>query len=257
VSAAANAKPPKVDPAPAGALADYRMAEGSGLHVYDHAVGKFGMLELANLDWVVDGGRPALRFADNTTGRKAYPRAGVIDRSYLGTPGYRERQTVATAIAGHHGGGFEVKALTVATWIKPAEQMGQSSHGGKGDVVGLGGRRFIVRLIGQQAPYRLGAAVNVNDQFTAEPKLEANRCYHVALTAAPDNGKWRIRLFLDGKPVHEGVTQKTEAPLTMPPSLVLGAELFYLHDAYYRGLIGRTLVFDRALSEREVAELAK
>jgi len=37
----------------------------------------------------------------------------------------------------------------------------------------------------------------------------------------------------------------------------LGAEIFYLHDAYYRGLIGRTLVFNRALSAAELGALAK
>ena len=41
------------------------------------------------------------------------------------------------------------------------------------------------------------------------------------------------------------------------PSLILGAEIFYFHDAYYRGLIGRTLVFNRTLTSHEVAELVK
>ena len=35
------------------------------------------------------------------------------------------------------------------------------------------------------------------------------------------------------------------------------AEIFYFHDAYYRGLIGRTLVFDRALSAEEVGALTR
>ncbi len=35
----------------------------------------------------------------------------------------------------------------------------------------------------------------------------------------------------------------------------LGAERFYLDGAYYRGLIGRTLVFNRALSPQEIQEL--
>jgi hypothetical protein len=30
----------------------------------------------------------------------------------------------------------------------------------------------------------------------------------------------------------------------------------YLHDAYYRGLIGRTLVFNRGLTPAEIAQLA-
>ncbi|MBI3874591.1 MAG: hypothetical protein HY300_01195 [Verrucomicrobia bacterium] len=44
--------------------------------------------------------------------------------------------------------------------------------------------------------------------------------------------------------------------MNIPPSIVLGAELFYMHDAYYRGLIGRTTVFDRALPAEEIAALA-
>jgi hypothetical protein len=52
------------------------------------------------------------------------------------------------------------------------------------------------------------------------------------------------------------VSQKAGAAPTIPPSLILGAELFYLHDAYFRGLIGRTVVFDRALAADEVARLA-
>ena len=53
----ANSKPafePNVLP---GTVADYRFREGRGGHVFDDASGPFGMLELANLDWVVDEGR--------------------------------------------------------------------------------------------------------------------------------------------------------------------------------------------------------
>jgi hypothetical protein len=180
-----------------------------------------------------------------------------LDWNYLGHPAYKERKTVPVAIAGMHGGGFELKAFTLAAWIKPAARMGKAEHGGRGDVVGLGARRFILRLEGQQAPSRLAAALDVNDPFTSEAKLEADRWYHVALTGEPEGGKWRVRLYLDGKVVREGLSQKFQAPATVPPSLILGAELFYLHDAYYRGLIGRTLVFGRALSGQELAALAR
>jgi hypothetical protein len=37
--------------------------------------------------------------------------------------------------------------------------------------------------------------------------------------------------------------------------VILGAEIFYFHDAYYRGLVGRTLVFDRALGAPDLAVL--
>jgi len=39
--------------------------------------------------------------------------------------------------------------------------------------------------------------------------------------------------------------------------LILGAEIFYFHSSYYRGLIGRTLVFDRTLTADQISELAK
>ena len=39
--------------------------------------------------------------------------------------------------------------------------------------------------------------------------------------------------------------------------LVLGAERYYLHDSYYRGLLGRTLVFNRALPLDEILLLAR
>jgi hypothetical protein len=247
---------PKLIAAPRDALADYRMEEGSGQHVFDYA-GGLGLLELANLDWVREDGRRALRFSDNATGRKEYPRAGVIDRGYFSHPAYKDRLTTPVAIAGFHGGGMSVEAFTLAAWIKPAAKMGKAEHGGKGDIVGFGARRVILRLVGQQAPYQLSACLNVNDSITSAVKLQADRWYHVAVTGAPTpEKKWRVRLYLDGRPIEEGVTQKCDAPLSLPPSLILGAELFYLHDAYYRGLIGRTLVFKRALAVDEIAELA-
>ena len=135
--------------------------------------------------------------------------------------------------------------------------MGKAEHGGKGDVLGVGGRRIILRLVGQKAPYQLQAALNVNDVFTAaDARLDADRWYQVAVTGEPTaDKKWTVRLYLDGKLVHEGTTKQLAAPLTLPPSVVLGAEIFYFHDAYYRGLVGRTLVFDRPLGAADLTAL--
>jgi len=131
-------------------------------------------------------------------------------------------------------------------------------NGGAGDIAGLGARRVILRLEGQKAPYRLAANLNVNDRFSSSTRLEADRWYYVALTGEPTpESKFCVRLFLDGKQVQEGVTQKLEAPLSIPPSLILGAELFYMHDAYYRGLIGRTTVYNRTLTADEIAALVR
>jgi len=254
---AVSATPATVSASPANAIADYRMVEGRGLHALDFAGGPFGVLELANLGWVTDDGTPALKFADNTSGKAVFPRSGGLDLNYLRHPGYKGRDTLPVALAGHHGGAFELRGFTLVSWVKPAAEMGNGDHGGKGDVIGLGGRRIILRLVGQKAPYRLQAALNVNDVFTAdEVKLDADRWYRVAVSGEPTaDATWRVKLYLEGTLVHEGTTKQLAAPLTLPPSVVLGAEIFYFHDAYYRGLIGRTLVFDRTLGAADLAGL--
>lgn len=263
-----NDQPPSFGHAPAGAIADYRMQEGKGSFVFNYASSRsvpagsdatppLGHLDLANLDWVVDAGRPALRFADNLTNRKDYRTDSGLGRFYLGHPAYAGKDTLPLALTGHHGGGAPMKGLTLAAWIKPAPEMGKSGHGGKGDVIGYGARRFILGLHGQNAPYQLAARVNVNDIITSETKLEADRWAHVAMTAEPSDGQWRVHLYLNGQPVGEGLTKKFPSDSVIVPSLILGAELFYFHDAYYRGLIGHTLIFERTLSPAEVAELSK
>ena len=239
-----------LEPPPPGALFDFRMREGSGLFVLDNAWGPFGQMELANADWTVDGGRPALKFVDPVSGRRDVPRLGSIERNYLknikwsGTP---------VAICGTHGGGIDLKAFTLLTSVKPAARMGHGEHGGTGDIVGLGARRFILRLLGSQAPYRLEAAIDVNDRFTGDAQLQADRWYSLAMTGEPTpDHKWRIRVYVDGKRVLEGVTVRFDAPAQIGASLILGSELFYLHDSWYRGLIGRTTLLDRVLPEEQL-----
>jgi hypothetical protein len=180
---------------------------------------------------------------------------GPIERNYLRTIQW---SGTPIAIAGFHGGGFEIKAFTVASWIKPAAAMGAGAHGNSGDVVGVGARRFILRLAGRTAPYPLQAAFNVNDRFQSTATVPADRWSHVAMTAEPtESKKWRVRLFLDGRKVAEGVTEKLDAPAQIPPSMILGSEIFYLHDSWYRGLIGRTMLLDRAVAEGEIEALMR
>ena len=249
-----NAQAPEFPKAPEGAIADFRMEEGKGHHVLNYAGGEH--LQLANLDWVSDAGHPALRFADNPMSRKDYLTASSLALHYFKHPAYAGKDTLPIALSGTHGGGSQLKGLTLSAWIKPAAEMGKSTHGGKGDVIGYGARRFILSLQGHKAPYQLAARINVNDTIASQANLEADRWYHVAMTAAPADGQWRIELFVDGKPVGYGITKKFAADSVVPHSIVLGAELFYFHDAYYRGLIGRTLVFNRALSADEIRALA-
>jgi len=258
VLARANDQPAPIPPAPAGAIADYRMLEGKGLVVLNHGSGGgLGHLDLANLDWVTDEGRPALRFADNTTGRKAYRLDSGLNRHYLSHSGYAGKDTLPIALTGHHGGGAPIPGLTLAAWVKPAPAMGSAHHGGRGDVIGYGARRFVLGLHGQNAPYQLAARINVNDNIVSTAKLAADKWQHVAMTAEPHEGQWRVRLYLDGQPVGEGMTKKFPADSAIVPSLILGAEIFYFHDAYYRGLIGRTLVLHRALAPDEMAALMR
>jgi hypothetical protein len=260
VAAVANTVPAKVTPSPEGAIIDYRMVEGRGMHALDFASSPLGALELANVKWVKDDGKPALKFSDSLSGKGVYPKAGGLDLAYLRHPSYKGRDTVPVALAGHqhHGReGIELKGFTVVSWVKPAAEMGKSDPGGTGDIVGIGARRMILRLVGEKAPYQLQGALDNNDFFTAsDAKLDADRWYQVAMTGepTPDN-KWRVQLYLDCKQVHEGITKKLAAPVTIPPSAVLGTELLYFHNAYYRGLIGRTLVFDRPLGGKDLSGL--
>jgi hypothetical protein len=248
---------PDYGSAPAGAFADFRMLEGKGHFVFNYAKDSpLGHLDLANLEWVTDSGRPALRFADNTTKRSDYRRDSRLSRNYLNHPSYADKSTLPLALTGHHGGGTPLKGVTLAAWIKPAAKMGNGSHGGKGDIIGFGARRFILGLHGAKAPYWLAARINVNDVFECPTKIEADKWVHVAMTAAPKGGQWHVRVYLNGKEVGEGQTKKFSSDSAIVPSLILGAELFYFHDAYYRGLIGHTLAFERALGADEIAKLA-
>ena len=75
VAARANDQAAKYAAAPAGAIADYRMEEGKGYHVLNYAGGEH--LHLANLDWVTDDGRSALRFANNTRAKGIFRDSGL------------------------------------------------------------------------------------------------------------------------------------------------------------------------------------
>jgi len=258
VLAKANDTPAPTPAAPAGAIADYRMLEGKGLVVLNHGTGGgLGHLDLANLDWVTDAGRPALRFADNPTGRKEFRQDSSLNRHYFSHSAYTGKDTLPLALTGHHGGGGKIPGLTLAAWVKPAPVMGSAHHGGRGDIIGYGARRFILGLHGQKAPYQLAARINVNDSIISNATLAADKWQHVAMTAEPVDGHWRVRLYLDGQPVGEGVTKKFPADSIIVPSLILGAEIFYFHDAYYRGLMGRTLVLHRAASPNQILEISK
>ena len=269
VLARANSKPAPVPPAPPGAVADFRMLEGKGFRCLNHAGGP--QLELANLSWVVDGGRHALRFAENETGRESFQPDGHIgmhifgnaqDFNYLAAyKAYEGRRSVPFAMGAGgsivlgceryylHGayyrgligrvvilrrpvGEAEVallardeplpeaevsadsKGVTLAAWVKPAVGLGKhATHPGGGDIIGYGNRNYVLKLLGSgdrgdAPPYRLAARLDVNDGIQTSPALMADRWHHVALTVTPENGKRRMRLFLDGKPAADGLSAR-------------------------------------------------
>ena len=57
---------------------------------------------------------------------------GPIERNYLRTIKW---SGTPIAIAGFHGGGFDLQAFTISSWIKPAATMGAGAHGNSGDIV--------------------------------------------------------------------------------------------------------------------------
>lgn len=247
-------------PARFGALWDLAMAEQTGLHVFNRGSSSYRTLELANVDWVIDGGRPALKFSDNPIGRSDFPKLGILDQ-LLRNPYQRHNYAPvshgAFGLGGHHGGGQRLSGLTLAAWIRPAARMGKGHHEGRGDIIGYGARRFILGLGRQEAPYELEARLNNRYRVASSATLVADRWYHVALSAQPEGVQWRATLFLDGQPVGSGVSASLPIDAEVPDSVVLGAELFYLHEAYYRGLIGQVVVAPRALDASAIQALAR
>ena len=229
------------------------MEEGRDLAVFDSASGPFGHLGLANLDWVIDAGRPALRFADNTTGRTdAFGAAArYLDEPTIGNASTRPP--------------WPSPATTAAAWISPPSplRVDQASRA-DGHAEKSARRRDRPRRAPRRPESRRPQATVPTDapprrqrDLQSEDGAQADRWYHVAATAEPTpEKKWKISLYLDGARVLEGLSEKSTPPFRLPPSLVCGAELFYLHEAYYRGLLGRVTVFDRALSEEEIKQLA-
>lgn len=244
------------------AVWDLRMQERQGLFVYNHGVSSHRVLELANVDWVEDFGRAAIKFRENPNGRRDFPVLGILDRN-LRNPAQRQNyEQVSHGAFGLAGGPYQqigpFSGITLAARIKAAAEMGNSaSYGGKGDIVGFGARRFILGLHGQTAPYSLVARVNVNDTIESNAKLDADCWYHVAMTCTVSGEKWWVRLYLDGREVGSGISKSLPVSSSFPDSLVLGAELFYLHGAFYRGLMTDVLVVGRSLDANEIASIAR
>jgi hypothetical protein len=240
---------------------DLRMEEQNGLYVYNHGQSPHRVLELNNVSWKKDDTIAAILLEENGKDYPSYPLLGILDQN-LRNPYQRSNYESVKHIANALGGGPHNRidlsqGLTISAWVKPASQMGKSAHGGKGDIVGLGSRRFMMSLIGDKAPFILQARVNNKDRIDSSVSLQADRWYHVTMTAKPEHEGLRIRLFVDGEPVGEGTASLPTSELSVSDNIVLGAELYYLHDAYFRGSIGRVVVLTRELEPSEIRPLAK
>ena len=208
------------------------MEEQEGFHVYNYgSEERYRSLELTNVDWVVDEGHKAIRFAENPVSRADYPKLGFLDSQLRNSPhgNYHAHKHGAFAFAGYHGGGRKYDGVTLAAWIKPDAEMGKSRHKGKGDIIGFGARRFILGLHNQTAPFRLAARLNVSDRFeTTESLVQAGKWAHVAMTAKVQGDHWEVTLYLDGKEVGGGKTEKFKVDTTVPPSLILGLSVIHI-----------------------------
>jgi hypothetical protein len=235
---------------PAGALADYRMEEGRGSFVFD-AAGSLGPLELANVAWTTDDGRPALKFADNPSGRQDYVPQGAFALHHFkgleASPRTPDPRRQALAIAGIGGGQTLLKSWSVTVDVKPDAKMEPEA-----DILGFGSRAF--KLVLKRAPggYLLGARLNYAEQHWTDAVVRPDVWSRITVTGDAKPGeKARLRFYLDGKPVKESLSAQF-GEISVHPPLILGSEIFYLDHGFYRGLLGRVTIYGRALTPAEV-----
>jgi hypothetical protein len=248
--AKANGQPGQSLPAPAGAIADYRMEEGRGSYVYD-AAGALGLLELANVGWTTDEGRPALKFADNASGKRDYVPGGIFAthhfRNLDAAPKQPDPRLQPLAIAGVGGGETLRRSWSVVVDVKPAAKMDPEA-----DILGFGARAFKLVLKGAPGGYLLGARLSYAEQHWTEAVLKPDTWSRITVTGDAKPGeKVKLSFYVNGKLVKESMSAKV-AEVNVHPSLILGSELYYLDSAFYRGLIGRVTIYGRALAPDEV-----
>ena len=251
-------KPAAFDPSPKGAVFDARLMEGKGHYILNHAGSEIPPLELCNCTWEKVDGRMGLHFRQQpNNGTPEYARGGDLEFFFFAYDNYsKPGKTKSFAVSGSHGSPQrDYKALTLSTWVRPSAEMTTGQN--MADILGFGSRRARLHLLGEKAPYQLGARLLEGEFIWSGEKatLDADRWYHVAMTAEPNaESQWDIKLYIDGKKVRQA-TSKAPVPLRCHDSVILGTELHYMHTNYYHGHIGRTIIFDRALQEKEIEEL--
>jgi hypothetical protein len=250
IAAKGNPRGAEFPPAPVGALADYRMEEGRGSYVLD-AAGSLGPLELANVAWTTDEGRPALKFADNPSGRQDYVPQGIFAQNHFKNletaPRQPDPRRQALAIAGVGGGQTLLRSWSVSVDVKPAARMDPEA-----DILGFGSRAFKLVLKSSPGGYLLGARLNYNEQHWTEATLRPDAWSRITVTGDSKPGeKARLSFYVNGRLVKESQSPQV-SELNVHPPLILGSEIFYLDHGFYHGLIGRVTIYGRALTPGEL-----
>lgn len=197
------------------------MLEGKGNFVFNYATGPLGHLDLANLEWVVDDGRPACASPTISRVKELSPRQRTRPQ-LSGTSCLRRQRDVADRTHRPSWRRRPDQRTDAGDLDQTRRPDGQEYSRRQRRCHRLRARRFILGLHGQQAPYQLAARINVNDIIATDTKLEADRWAHIAMTAEPFDGQWRVRLFHNGQPVGEGLTNMFPSDSPIVPSLILG-----------------------------------
>lgn len=245
---------PAYDAPYGGAVVDYRLLEGGGSKLYDQRGSDIGFAETQRLDWVDDGG-PALRFSDTPAAPPPIPRWGRIDTLLRTSPSYLGKIGIPFLLAGENSGGVSWNEVSIATWAKPdMAQPGSVAH-----VVGLGARKFILRLVGAASPYKLSLQTGLGPANVVESAavVTGGAWHQLVATGELVSGTVFARLYVDGAQVASGTLTGVTMPSVVLPSVVAGGDLYYLSAPYYRGLVGRFAVWDRAIAAGELAGFSR
>lgn len=230
---------------------DFRMEEKEGNFIYNY--GEFGnYMELSNVEWKTDSGINAIVFSDENKGKKPFTYGDII---YTNLGFARDKKDVVFGLA--RGNFSSLKDFTICTAIKPGKMM-YPSHWLGSIFIGFGGRSVELALKGKKPPYLLGVNLGFHEFIWTEAEIEPNKWYHIVFVGETQKDKkMKFSFYLNGKLIKEKISDKITSPMKFYPFVILGAEIYYLHEGFYRGLIGPLIVYKKALSSKEIEELYK
>jgi len=243
-----NSFPPEYKKPEERVFAEYRMEEGEGYYVYDYG-GKIGVLELSNIKWSIDEGIKCLELSDENKGKNPLP---PYENTYRSLSFAKNLKDVIFGFAGSIYGGWELSSFTICVPVKPHQKMVPGHFGGS-IILSFGGRYCELCLKGIEPPYNFGLNLAYQEYIWTDEKIEQGKWYHFTVVAdGKDKEKMNFYIYINGKLVKQEVSQKFNSPLRMQSILVIGAEPFYLHEAYFRGKIGKITIYDKALNSQEI-----